>query len=149
MLKAINLNCVPHYFDEVFMSIYNEWGENNPNFWKCWIMSSMKSEGVPSTYVVIKDEQYVGTFSFWNCDLQSRQDLSPWLGGVVVVPAFRGQGIGVFIQEQAKKILQKEGIKQAYLYTEMTGFYEKTGWTFVEDIYDEKDKKVRLYKMYL
>ena len=68
-----------------------------------------------------------------------------WLGEIVFEPAFLGQGIGLFIQGQAKKILQTEEIIQAYLFTERTGFYEKTGWTFVEESYDEKDKKVRLY----
>ena len=68
----------------------------------------MKSEGVPSTYVVLKDEQYVGTFSFWNCDLQSRQDLSLWLGGIVVVPFFRGLGIGLFIQKQVKNATERD-----------------------------------------
>ena len=126
MIKAINLNCVPHYFDDVFKSIYQEWGENNPNFQKSWIKSSMKSEGVPSTYVVLKDEQYVGTFSFWNCDLQSRQDLSLWLGGIVVVPFFRGLGIGLFIQKQVKNATERDQ-RYAYLFTEMTSSYEETG----------------------
>lgn len=149
MLRTVNLALVPQYFDNVFESLYKEWGENNPNYWRSWIKSSIKSTGIPSTYIVLAEEQYVGTFSFWNCDLQSRQDLSPWVGGIVVEPSFRGQGIGLFIQKQVKMILKKEGIKQAFLYTKMTNFYEKTGWVFVEDTYDEKDHEVRLYQVCL
>ena len=140
---------IPHYFDNVFESIYNEWGDNNPNYWKSWIKSSIRANGIPSTYVVLSDNEYVGTFSIWNCDLQSRQDLSPWVGGIVVNPSFRGQGIGLFIQTEVKRILKKEGIKHAYLFTELEGFYERTGWTFLEEIYDEKDRKVRLYQLCL
>lgn len=149
MLEIVNLDSEPQYFENVFNSIFGEWGENNHNYWKSWIKSSIKATGIPSTYVVLKNKEYVGTFSFWNCDMQSRQDLFPWLGGIVVVPDYRGQGIGLFIQEQAKKILKKERIEQAYLFTELTGFYEKTGWTFVEEIYNEKDKLVRLYRLCL
>ena len=149
MYRVINLTTAPEYFDDVFESIYSEWGDNNPQYWKSWIKSSMRACGIPSTYVVLDDKQYLGTFSLWNCDLQSRQDLSPWLGGIVVNPNYRGQGIGLYIQEQAKEILRREGVKQVYLFTETIGFYEKTGWVFDCQIYDEKDHLVRLYKLCL
>ena len=147
MIKTVNLALAPCYFDNVFDSIFNEWGDNNPNYWKSWITSSVRLHGIPATYVVLSDEQYVGTFSIWNCDLQSRQDLSPWVGGIVVEPQFRGQGIGLFIQKEVKKVLKKEGIQEAFLFTELNGFYERTGWSFLEEIYDEKDHKVRLYRL--
>ncbi len=149
MLKTVNLYYIPEYFDQVYMSIYTEWGKCNPNFWKSWIKSSTKPNGIPSTYVILDDTQYVGTFSLWNCDLQSRQDLSPWLGGIVVDPAYRGQGMGLYIQKEAKRILINEGIHEAYLFTEMIGFYEKTGWSFCDEIYDERDALVRLYRICL
>lgn len=149
MIRTVNLALVPQYFDKVFSSIYGEWGNGNPNFWKSWIRSSIRAEGIPSTYVVLSDDLYVGTFSIWNCDLQSRQDLSPWVGGIVVEHPFRGKGIGRYIQTEVKRILRQEGIKRAYLFTEHKGFYEKTGWSFVEDIYDEKDSIVRLYELSL
>lgn len=147
MIRALNLALVPHYFDNVFESIYNEWGNNNPNYWKSWIKSSIRVNGIPATYVVLSDDEYVGTFSIWNCDLQSRQDLSPWVGGIVVNPSFRGQGIGLFIQTEVKRILKNEGIRQAFLFTEFEEFYEKSGWIFIEDTFDETDHKVRLYKL--
>lgn len=149
MLRTINLALAPQYFENVFESIYNEWGENNPNYWRSWIRSSIREKGIPSTYVVLSDEQYVGTFSFWNCDLQSRQDLTPWVGGIVVAPEFRGQGIGLFIQTEVIRILKEEGIRQAFGFTELIGFYERTGWLFLDEIFDEKDSKVRLYKLCL
>lgn len=149
MIRTVNLAKSPQYFENVFESIYGEWGEDNPNFWKSWIKSSMREKGVPATYVVLSDIQYVGTFSFWNCDLQSRQDLTPWVGGVVVEPHFRGQGIGLFIQEEVTRILREEKIGQAFLFTELIGFYERTGWRFIEESYDEKDRNVRLYELYL
>ena len=140
MIKTVNLANAPQFFDKVFESIYGEWGEGNPNFWKSWIKSSVREKGVPSTYAVLSDNQYVGTFSFWNCDLQSRQDLKPWVGGIVVESSFRGQGIGLYIQTEVKRVLKEEGIKEAFLFTELNGFYEKTGWVFLEEIFDEKDR---------
>lgn len=147
MIRTVNLTEAPQYFDNVFESLYREWGEGNPNFWKSWIRSSNRTNGIPATYVVLSNEHYAGTFSFWNCDLQSRQDLYPWVGGVVVDPAFRRKGIGLFIQKEAKRLLREQGIGQAYLFTELDGFYEKTGWIYLGDIYDEKDQLVRLYEL--
>jgi N-acetylglutamate synthase-like GNAT family acetyltransferase len=55
------------------------------------------------------------------------------------------KGIGKYIQKQALRILKDLGYKKAYLFTEMTGFYEKTGWRFTGDIVNEKDGIEHLY----
>jgi len=137
------------YFEEVLNLIYDEWGHKNYEFWRSWIQSSMSKERIPITFVVLKENELIGTFSFWHCDLQSRQDLYPWLGGIVVKKEYRGQGIGLFIQNQANKYLKELGFNEAYLFTELNGFYEKTGWTFFCNGYDEFNNYIRIYKIYL
>jgi GNAT superfamily N-acetyltransferase len=147
MMKLVTKNLieVPQYKDDVFAEIYANWGDNNPKFWRSWIESSMSASDIPMTFVVLLDDEFAGTFSLWRCDLQSRQDLSPWLGGIVVKEKHRGKGIGKYIQKQALNILINLGYKKAYLFTEMAGFYEKTGWRFTGDIVNEKDCVERLY----
>ena len=149
MVEIKNLYECPEYINIVVNWIYSEWGSNNFKYWDSWVRSSVNKESIPMTFVVFVDDKVAGTYSLWNCDMQSRQDLSPWLGGIVVKPDYRGRGIGLYIQEQAKIIMYTLGIDHAYLFTELTGFYEKTGWVFVEEIYDEKDRLVRLYKLCL
>lgn len=139
----------PEYFEDVFQALYSNWGNNNPNFWRGWIKSCMSSTDIPVTYIVFLDDKFVGTFSLWLCDLQSCQNLSPWLGGIVVQEEYRGQGIGLYIQKQAKKILRALDINRAFLFTDLIGFYEKTGWRFAGEAFDENDKKVRLYELIL
>lgn len=146
MLEVKPLIAMPEYFERVFQSIYSEWGDNNPNFWREWIKNS-NLDGIPSTYIVLSNKEYVGTFSFWICDLQARQDLYPWVGGIVVDKKYRGRGIGLYIQEQIKILLRSLDINQAYLFTDLIGFYEKTGWKYIGTSYDDKDKIVRLYKL--
>jgi predicted N-acetyltransferase YhbS len=146
-LDIKNLNEVPQYFDDVFNEIYSNWGENNPKFWRSWIKSSMGKSDIPMTFVVLADGQFVGTFSLWRCDMQSRQDLTPWLGGIVVKKDKRGHGIGLFIQQEALGIIKTLGYKCAYLFTKLIGFYEKTGWQYVGEILNEKDEAERLYKI--
>jgi len=146
-MEIKSLAVVPEYFDNVFDALYSEWGDNNPNYWKEWIKTSMNEVTIPITFVVLNNKDYVGTFSLWNCDNLARQDLSPWVGGIVVDKKYRGQGIGLYIQHQIKKILFSMKIKKAYLFTELNNFYEKTGWTWTDDSFDEKDHKVKLYEL--
>lgn len=148
-LTVKNLAEDKRYFDDVLDLVYKEWGNNNFEFWKGWIKSSMSENDVPMTFIVFCDNDLVGTFSLWRCDLQSRQDLFPWLGGIVVEENWRGKGIGLFIQHKAKEILKHLGHTKAYLFTEMTGYYEKTGWQFLEFGIDEKGNQVRIYSIKL
>jgi GNAT superfamily N-acetyltransferase len=144
-----NLFEVPQYVDNVFSEIYANWGDNNPKFWRSWIENSMSASDIPMTFVVLLNNEFVGTFSLWRCDLQSRQDLFPWLGGIVVKEDQRGKGIGLYIQKEALEILKNLGYRKAYLITEITGFYEKTGWEFIGHIMNEKDEVERLYEINL
>jgi len=137
------------YFDEVLNLIYKEWGNNNFEFWQSWIRSSMMENEIPMTFIVFCDDEFVGTFSLWRCDLQSRQDLFPWLGGIVVKENWRGKGIGLFIQKQAKDILKNLGFSKAYLFTEITGYYEKADWQYIGNAHNESNNIVNLYKITL
>ena len=147
ILTVKNLNEDKEYFDEVLNLIYKEWGNNNYAFWQSWVKSSMLENEIPMTFIVFCDNEFVGTFSLWRCDLQSRQDLFPWLGGLVVKEGWRGKGIGFFIQNQAIEILKNLGHKNAYLFTEMTGYYEKTGWEFMRIGIDEQGNHTYIYKI--
>jgi N-acetylglutamate synthase-like GNAT family acetyltransferase len=146
MFGFFNLADKPEYIEEVISWLHNEWGDKNSlRFWDCWVRSSLSLDDIPQTIIVLDDKELIGTYSLWRCDLQSRQDLFPWLGGVVVKAARRGQGIGIKIQQHALAQLEKIGHSKAYLYTEIKGFYEKTGWQYIGDAPDEKDNMVRLY----
>ena len=148
-LEIKKLKDSKQYFNDVFECLYEHWGNNNPEYWKSVILYSMGDKEIPCTYVVLNESIFVGTFSIWSCDLMSRQDLYPWLAGIVVKKEFRKLGVGTYIQFQAVSILKNLGIKKAYLFTIINGFYEKTGWTYISDVYDENDIKCRLYEIEL
>jgi RimJ/RimL family protein N-acetyltransferase len=48
--------------------------------------------GPEETFVLFDRDKPVGTASLAHDDLASRRDLTPWLAGVFVEPAFRGRG---------------------------------------------------------
>ncbi len=138
------------YIKTVVDWLYSEWGDENYNFWDSWIRSSMAPEGIPQTYIVFVEGVIAGTYSLWRCDLQSRQDLFPWFGGLFVDTKFRGKKydggkLGEIMLNHSYYELKKLGYAQVYLFTEKSvDYYVRVGWEYVCDAPDEKDRPVRL-----
>ncbi len=148
-LTIKNLFDKPEYIDLVVDLLYEEWGDktcNNRSYWNSWVRSSLSTTDVPQTYIVFDNNIFIGTFSIWRCDLQSRQDVFPWLGGFVIVPEQRHKGYSPKIQYEALEKVKMLGYNDVYMFTYLGNYYDKFGWSFIEIVPDEKGKEVRLYK---
>lgn len=143
----------PHLSSIVIKWLYEKWGNNNPSYWKSWIESSMKLDNVPITYIALEADILIGTISIWRCDLQARQDLFPWVGGLYIDPKYRGRQyenkkLGVVLQEFCIDQLKSFGYKEAFLYAEpsLVEYYRKFGWEKIGESYDEKDNLVYVFR---
>lgn len=149
-MEIYNLADKMEYFNEVVEWLFYEWGvhgeKNNKAFWKSWVNSSLSKTDIPQTYIAIEDDKLLATFSLWRCDLQSRQDLFPWFGGLVVKEDYRSKGIGKLMQYKAFEVLNNLGYQEVYCFSEFANYYEITGWLFQGMIQDEKGTMMRLYK---
>lgn len=149
-IRIENLRDYPQYINTVVGWIYSEWGNNNRRYWDSWIRSSLSEKEIPKTYIVFVDNNIVGTYSLWRCDLQSRQDLYPWFGGLYVSPEYRGKEIegiklGVRMQSHALKQVKELGYDKVYLFTEKNPkYYVANGWKVLSLIPDENDEDVTL-----
>lgn len=145
-----NLRDYPQFIDTVVGWIYSEWGNNNRRYWDSWIRSSLSEKGVPQTYIVFVDDRIAGTYSLWRCDLQSRQDLYPWFGGLYVSPEYRGKEIegiklGERMQSHALQQVKNLGYSRVYLFTEKNPkYYVANGWKVLSLIPNENDEDVTL-----
>lgn len=75
----------------------------------------------------------IGMVSLKIHDLESRQDLSPWLAGLYVKKEMRNRGAGTELVKAIEQKAQQLQIKTLYLYTpDAAGFYSKLGWTVLE-----------------
>lgn len=154
-IRIENLADYPEYIEEVINWIYNEWGNNNIKYWSSWIRNSINKKGIPQTFIVLVDDELAGTYSLWRCDLQSRQDLFPWFGGLYVNEKYRGKEyndskLGVLMQKHAIEQLRRLGFEEVYLFTEKnTKYYNDNGWINIGMTVDENDNKVYLceYKL--
>ena len=84
---------------------------------------------IPSTFIA-KDISILGSAAIVACDMDSRQDLWPWLASVFVAPEHRNNGIGSKLILHVMSRAKIEGIKTLYLFTsDKQDYYRKLGWS--------------------
>ncbi len=66
-------------------------------------------------------------------EIDPAHDLSPWLAGLIVDEAYRGQGVGTALVKAVEAHATSVGVGKLYLYTwQARRFYEALGWIAVE-----------------
>lgn len=140
----------PECLSTVIEWLYKEWGNHNRQYWSSWVKYSTQEKDIPRTYVLFIDGHIAGTYSLWRCDLQSRQDLFPWFGGLYVDVKYRGQfyngkKLGEILQCHAVSELRKLCYKKVYLYTTHSPeYYNRNGWEYLCQAPDENDQIVNI-----
>ena len=146
----INVKENIEYLSEAMDMIYEEWGRffnssREEKFVK--IKSAIQSgEEFPQVYVLKDQDKIIGSFTFKEKDIDGEEyeTLSPWLSCVVIKKEYRGMGYGRKILQYIDKIA-KQNYKQLYLFTTLTGYYEKIGFEFIKEIVHNGELN-RLYK---
>ena len=99
------------------------------------VQKSVTATRMPRTFVVLLDGAPVGTASLAERDLDERPDLTPWLAGVFVEPAARGQGLATRLIGAVEDECRKTFIETLWLYTRTAErIYARAGWRTVETI---------------
>lgn len=96
------------------------------------LLENSSRDRLPQVFVAEDETGPVGTVALWRSDLLSRQDLTPWLALLYVKPQARGRHIGALLQQQVLYAAKQLGYKEVYLYTDLNGYYEKTGWNLCD-----------------
>jgi len=113
---------------------FAEWGHLYPGGtvagWLDHVRTRMNTDRIPMTMVALDDgEEPVGTAALTERDMETRSELSPWLGGIYVVPAARGRGVASALVRELIGRAADLGVRDLYLYTNgAEGLYEKLGW---------------------
>src|SRR5690348_10302966 len=88
----------PQYLPQLTQWLFEEWGhilnEQTPEPRMKKLQAHMNRDKLPIAWVAHVDGQLLGTAALRIHDLETREDLTPWLGGVFVGPEFRRRGIG-------------------------------------------------------
>ena len=85
--------------------------------------------GPKETFVLFDDGQPAGTAGLMRADLETRPDLTPWLGGLFVEPAFRGRGHATALVRQVEAFALAASVPVLWLYTSTAEpLYLRLGW---------------------
>ncbi|NIP71863.1 MAG: GNAT family N-acetyltransferase [Gammaproteobacteria bacterium] len=88
---------------------------------------------IPATYVAVLEGAVVGSASLIERDMAAYIQLSPWLAGVYVAPAYRRRGIGSALVRRVADEAAGFGITTLYLFTPgRERFYRRLGWEVLE-----------------
>lgn len=95
---------------------------------EAWLRAA-SGPAAPIAFVAEANGVPVGTASLDTDDLLSRPDLSPWLAGVWVQPAWRRHGVASRLVERVEAAATRLGHPELWLFTEdAAALYRRLGW---------------------
>jgi GNAT superfamily N-acetyltransferase len=90
---------------------------------------------LPIGWVAHADGQVFGTAALRVYDLEGREDISPWLGGVFVLPEYRRRGVASALCRAVEDGAWSLGFEMLYLFTpDQQPFYARLGWRKSEHV---------------
>ncbi|CEG57859.1 GNAT family N-acetyltransferase [Legionella fallonii] len=95
--------------------------------------SHLNDSQLPITFVATDGEKPVGMCSLREND-GIRPDLTPWLGSLVVSPAYQKQGIAPSLIEATQQKANDLGFKKIYLFAfdpTIPDYYSRLGWSVI------------------
>jgi N-acetylglutamate synthase-like GNAT family acetyltransferase len=135
-MRIIKLADAPEYIDTLAKWHHQQWHALNPG--QTLEQRIQKMQGylagdfIPCTYVAV-DGRLLGSAAIVECDMDSRQDLSPWLASVYVNSPYRRQGVGSSLVRHVVEQAKLHGINRLYLFTpDQVAFYQRLGWQMLE-----------------
>ncbi|WP_434362610.1 GNAT family N-acetyltransferase [Parasalinivibrio latis] len=132
-MKIINLTEQPDVIPVIAKWHFDEWGHLYPGETLADFVQGLHQclddSLVPVTWLLVDEQNVVGTASLVEQDMETNIELGPWLANVYLIPAIRGQGIGSWLIREVMSLAKQRGISELVLFTEgQSWFYETLGW---------------------
>ncbi|MGI9088696.1 MAG: GNAT family N-acetyltransferase [Chthoniobacterales bacterium] len=126
----------PEYLPQLADWLFAQWGalldEESPTARRDKLKTHLHRDQLPIAWVAHAEGQLLGTASLRVYDLDGREDLSPWLGGVFVGAEFRHRGIGAALCAAVEEEARSRRIETLYLFTlDQQAWYARLGWKVV------------------
>ncbi|QUG43350.1 GNAT family N-acetyltransferase [Psychrobacillus sp. INOP01] len=147
-MEILNIQKRSDLFEESVKIFWEQWGnETNYDFYKdCMRHSSMEKDAIPRFYIAIEDNEIIGTYALLRNDINSRQDLYPWLGCLYVKPSYRGRSIGKILLEHGLNVTARLGYEKLYLSSDLEEYYENYGWVNSTITYGPFGGSIKVYE---
>src|SRR5437899_7916150 len=110
----------PEYIPQLAQWLFEQWdsilGEKTPAARIKKLNAHLNRDKLPIAWVAHANGQLPGTAALRVHDLEGREDLTPWLGGVFVGPQFRRQSIGGALCAVVEEEARSRAIGTLYLF---------------------------------
>lgn len=133
IMQVVNLRECPDAIPMLADWHYREWSHLYPNetqeSFAEGLRISLEENIVPSTWI-LRDEQGVwGSASIIEQDMDTNQELGPWLASVYIHPEKRGRKLGSYLIQAVMENARASGLDKLYLFTPgQSAFYQQLGW---------------------
>jgi N-acetylglutamate synthase-like GNAT family acetyltransferase len=119
----------PEYIPQLAQWLLEQWGGILDARIKR-LKAHMNRDQLPVAWIAHANGELLGTAALRLHDLEGREDLTPWLGGVFVGSQFRRRGIGAMLCNTVEEAAQSRGVQTLYLFTlDKQAWYSRQGWT--------------------
>lgn len=147
LYQIVNVKDYEGGLDRAVAYIHGKWGrpENYNFYYDAIAHSSEDGKPLPRFYLLLRGTEIAGCYALLTNDLVSRQDLYPWLGCLFIEESERGQQLGSLLLEHGLTEAKALGYLKVYLTTDHDGYYERYGWTRMEDGFDLSGNPGRIY----
>ena len=109
---------------------HEKWGVPEETYREC-MTAFLDGATEYGWYLCLYGDEIVGGLGVVENDFHDRPDLAPNVCAVYTEAACRRQGVAGRLLNLAVEDMRSRGIAPLYLVTDLTGFYERYGWTFL------------------
>ncbi|HIT86783.1 MAG TPA: GNAT family N-acetyltransferase [Candidatus Coprocola pullicola] len=134
------------YLQKAAQWFHQKWDIALEEYQKSIQMCIIKNKKIPQWYIVINEkEDIIAGAGVIENDFHNRKDLTPNVCALFVEEQYRKRGIAKHVLDFIKQDLKELGLKEIYLVTDHTQFYEKCGWEFLTMVMGEDNLPERMY----
>jgi len=119
---------------------FKEWGRFSPDasveLIAAKLSRSMNRDKPPLLLLALDKDVIVGAVELKFREMDIYPDKEHWLGGLFVLPEYRGRGIGKILASRVIELARAFGVAMLYLQTEQLngGIYAELGWLPIERV---------------
>lgn len=143
--KIIGIRENKEYLEKAIDYFTAKWGIDRRIYADCISNCITTSSPLPRWYLMLKDEEIIGSYGLITNDFISRQDLFPWLCALFVEENYRGKKLGAKLLEHSRIEAGKLGYEKKYLSTDHNGYYERYGWRYIANGFHPWGAESRIY----
>lgn len=150
MMKIISVREQPDYTDRAIAYFQKAWPEVAPVIYQDCIANAVNATQVlPQWYLLLDDNKIIGGAGLITNDFISRMDLYPWLCALFIDEQYRNKGYSKYLVDHIKAATKRFGFPDLYLSTDISGYYEKLGFSYIGIGHHPWNESSKIYRVTL